>query len=140
MAFQPFENAEVNQAVADYLAVMAQNEDYKAGQLGMQAMSAFLLWATAADACESDLTRQCLVDQLAQVSEWTGGGMHAESDPGANLPTDCGIVLRLDGTSFVREHPDERGTYDCDPRYVVTVTGRVVDQANLDADRVSTPG
>ena len=53
MQFQPFENADAVEAVADYLAVMGQNDDAATGLLGMQSTSAFLLWATAAKACGS---------------------------------------------------------------------------------------
>jgi ABC-type branched-subunit amino acid transport system substrate-binding protein len=137
--FVPLEEADASPATAQYVDLV-ETSGGDVSQLGEQAASAFLLWATAAQACGSQLTSTCVMDHLAQVHSWTGGGLHAETDPGANLPTDCGIVLRLDGTSFVRDHPEGAGTYDCDPSYVVPVTGRVVDQANLDADRVSRPG
>jgi hypothetical protein len=118
MVFQPFENAEQNQAVADYLALMDQNEDYKAGQLGMQSMSAFLLWATAAKACESDLTRQCLVDQLAGVTEWTAGGMHATTNPAGNLPPKCAVLVAVKGGEFVQTAPEAAGEFECYEDYL----------------------
>ena len=69
MQFQPFENADAVPAVADYLAMMASDADAKTGLLGMQSTSAFLLWATAAKACGADLTRQCMVNELSQVTD-----------------------------------------------------------------------
>ena len=41
-----------------------------------------------------------------------------EGNPGENLPGDCGMVLKLKGTEFVRVVPEEPGTFDCDPSYV----------------------
>ena len=55
------------------------------------------------------------------------------------MPTDCGLVLKVEGTTYVRDHPDEVNTYDCDPSYVVKLSGAAVDAANLDADRISQP-
>jgi ABC-type branched-subunit amino acid transport system substrate-binding protein len=136
MAFQPFENADSNKAVADYLAVMAQNEDYKSGQLGMQSMSAFLLWATAADACESDLTRQCLVDQLSAVSEWTGGGMHATTDPGGNLPPKCAVLVQVKGGAFEQVAPAETGEFECYEDYLELPESSW--GVELNEDRIST--
>ena len=103
----------------------------------MQAASAFLLWAQAAQTCGSDLTSTCVMTELAKVTSWTGGGLHADTNPGENLPPQCGLVLKLDGTSYVQWYPQEQATYDCAPDYVVKVTGPVVDKANLDANRVS---
>ncbi len=137
--FTPLEEASSDPATQQYLDIVkAAGGDVN--QLGEQATSAFLLWATAARSCGSELTSACVMSYLSGVHSWTGGGLHAETDPGANMPTDCGLVLRLDGTSFVRDHPEGVGTYDCDPSYVVPVSGPVVDRVGLDADRHSSPG
>ncbi len=45
----------------------------KVSQLGQQAASSFLLWATEAKACGSNLTRQCMINNLsqgAQLDRW----------------------------------------------------------------------
>jgi ABC-type branched-subunit amino acid transport system substrate-binding protein len=117
MNFNTFENAEAAQAVADYLAVVEAN-DGKTGLLGMQAFSAFLLWAGAADACESDLTRQCLVDQLSQVTDWTGGGLHSNTNPGENLPAKCAILVQVQGGEFVQVAPEATGEFECYEDYL----------------------
>ena len=109
-------------------------------QLGQQATSAFLLWAGAAKECGSNLTSQCVLENIRKVTSWTGGGMHAETNPGSNKPPECGLVLKLEGQNYVQWYPETEGQYDCDPSYVVQVSGPVVDQANLDANRVSQPG
>ena len=137
-AYVPLDQADSNKAVQDYLDVV-KAVDGDVNQLGEQAASAFLLWAQAAKECGSDLTRQCVMDTLKKVTSWTGGGMHAEANPGENLPPECGLVLKLEGTKYVQFYPEEAGTYDCSPDYVKKVTGPVVDKANLDANRIAAP-
>jgi hypothetical protein len=136
--FTPLEEAGSDPATQQYIDIVKANGG-DISQLGEQATSAFLLWATAAQTCGSQLTSACVMDTLSAVHSWTGGGLHAETDPGANMPTDCGLVLKLDGPKFVRNYPEGAGTYDCSPDYVVKVTGRVADQAHLDANRISHP-
>ena len=110
--FQPFENADVVPAVADYLAVLEQTGGEE-GLLGMQSASAFLLWATVAKDCGSDLTRQCMVDGLAKVTEWTGGGLHGTSDPANNSPQECAILVSVSGDSYEQIQPAEKGEWYC---------------------------
>jgi ABC-type branched-subunit amino acid transport system substrate-binding protein len=136
LSYIPFEEADLNPATARYLELI-EAAGGRTSLLGMQSTSAFLLWATAAKACGSDLTRQCVLDELSSVTEWTGGGLHASGNPAENLPTDCGILVKLEGTTFVRSAPAEEGTYECDPSFASPVDGPVVERANLDANRVS---
>jgi Periplasmic binding protein len=136
-AFFPFEQADDHAATQQYLDIVEDNGG-DTSQLGEQATSAFLLWATAADACEADLTHECVLDELDQITSWDGGGLHAETNPGENLPPECGMLLKLDGTTWVQAFPEEEGEMDCDPEGSIELTGRVVDQAELDENRVST--
>jgi hypothetical protein len=48
------------------------------------------------------------------------------------------MILKLDGTTFVQASPEEEGEMVCNPDGVVPLSGRVVDQAELDENRVST--
>jgi len=64
--------------------------------------------------------------------------MHAETNPAENRPSDCAMLLKLDGTEWAQAAPEERGEFSCDESYVQPVSGRVVDQAQLNDDRVST--
>ena len=65
-------------------------------QLGQQAASAFLLWATAAKACGSTLTSDCVMDEAGQGHELDRRRPPRRDQPGANLPPDCGLVLKLE--------------------------------------------
>ena len=136
MAFIPFEERNYSPGVNDYLEIMEE----KGGEialLGMQAASAFLLWATAAKACGSDLTRSCVLEEAAKIDEWSGGGMHVASDPGVNEPPPCGIVIELVGTAYERIFPSEPGTYECNESWNAGFTNRWTDDAELDENRVS---
>jgi len=136
MAFIPFEERDVVKAVDDYLTIL-EEQGGLTSLLGMQATSSFLLWATAADACGVELTRDCVIEQIRGVTEWTGGGLHAPANPAENLPPACGLVLKLEGTEYVRVFPEEPGTFDCNDDYVVEVQTQWVEQAQLDENRVS---
>ena len=61
--------------------------------LGVQAWSAWLLFAEAAKACGSDLTRRCVYEHAKQIHDWTGGGLHAATDPGANRRRGCYLLI-----------------------------------------------
>ncbi len=138
MAFTPFEQAASNPATQQYVDLV-EADGNKPALLGAQATSAFLLWATAAKECGADLTRQCVLDNLAKITSWTGGGLHAETNPAENIPPACVMVLRMDGTTFVQDAPSNEGEFACNPAYVQKVTDiPAVTAAKLDADRKST--
>jgi hypothetical protein len=136
-AFEPIENADISPAVKAYVdAVKAVGG--ATDQLGEQAASAFLLWATEAQACGSTLTRQCMVNHLSQVHSWTGGGLHAVTDPGNNKPSDCGLIMKLTGSTWAQFYPTARGQYDCNPEYLFKITNPADYGTTLGPDRIST--
>lgn len=137
MVYIPFEEADVNPATKDYLDLLkASGGDIS--QLGMQATSSFLLWAQASSDCGAELTRACVLKNLADTHSWTGHGLHAEDDPGGNHPPKCTLLIRLKGTEYLRVAPEKRGTYACDDSWVAPVTGTpALAAAKLDANRIS---
>jgi ABC-type branched-subunit amino acid transport system substrate-binding protein len=135
-SYTPLEEASANPATQQYLDIM-KTYGGDVNQLGEQSASAFLLWATAAKACGSDVTRQCVGDELTKITSWDGGGMHAEANPGQNLPSQCGMILKMQGTSYVRVSPAGEATFTCDPAIAAKTSGPVLDRAKLDANRVS---
>jgi len=135
LAFQPLENTQVK-AVQDYLDVVHATGG-KVGLLGEQAVSSFLLWATAAKSCGSTLTRQCMINALAKVHTWTGGGINAPTDPGANLPASCGILVKLVGSTYSQFYPRTAGQFDCNDKYRFKVSQSAWG-TTLGADRIAT--
>jgi hypothetical protein len=125
--FHPFELAADNKATQDYLDLMAEyNPGGKVALLGVQAMSSYLLFARAATACGSDLTAECLIEQAAAETDWTGGGLHAKQTPGNDTPSACFLLLGLgaDGFSYNEDatQPTE-GLYNCEPDNVMALSG-----------------
>ena len=90
-------------------------------QLGAQATSSFLLWATAAKACGADVTRECVLERDRRRST---SGPAAASTPrptrATNMPPKCGMVLKLrapssSGSSPTRSAPWTAATTTCSP-------------------------
>ena len=125
LSYEPLEAAKVVPAVGQYLAIVKKYGGLSS-QLGEQATSSFLLWATQAKACGSDLTRQCMINKLSKVTSWTGGGLNASGNPSKNLPPNCGLLMKLQGTMWVQAYPKKLGTFDCSSKYIVQNTGSVV--------------
>jgi hypothetical protein len=137
LATVPFELASQVPAVKQYVDLV-NKAGGKVALLGEQAASAFLLWATGVKACGSNVTPKCVLDSAAQQKDWTGGGLHTATNPGSNDVPSCGILMRLQGSSFLKVAP--AGTlFDCDPRYLVKgITTTALTAAKLDANRIST--
>jgi hypothetical protein len=134
MSTLPFEATDKSKALQDYRSIV-EGAGGDISLLGANAANAFLLWATAADACGAELTRQCVMDELAQVHEWNGGGLAGTSDPGNNMPSECEVVMKLEGTAWVQVWPETLGELECDPDNVQPASGQVVDKVELGPDR-----
>ena len=137
MVFIPFEEADQNKATQDFIDVLDEAGNDKKTLLGMQAVSSFLLWATGAAACGSDLTRDCVLDEIRKITEWDGHGLHVTTNPGSNEAPTCGMLMELTGLGYQRALPEEPGTFDCDDRWNATVEIQAVIDAQLDENRVS---
>lgn len=137
MIFQPFENADKAPAVKKYLDLV-KADGGKTALLGMQSTSAFLLWATAAKACGSDLTRQCVMDEVSKVHEWTGGGLHTPTDPGGNMPAKCSLMVKVNGSKYEQIAPATAGEFFCPEGAVVKTDPEVWGGVKLNEDRIST--
>ncbi len=136
-AFIPFEEVADNKATQDYLDVV-EADGGDISLLGMQATSSFLFWAQAAADCGATLTRACVLENAAGINAWTAGGLHAETDPGGNHPPSCNMMIKLEGTGYVRVVPTEAATYECDPNWISKVEGvPALEPLNLDENRKS---
>ena len=139
MTYYPFEQADKVPAVAKYLEIVKANGG-STSLLGEQTSAAFMLWAQAAQACGSTLTRDCMMTTLAKVTNFDAGGLQSATNPGANMPGNCAMVLKMSGSKYEQILPTTVGTQGCDPKYLVKLTGPVVDRAKLDGNRISQAG
>ena len=67
-----------------------------------------------------------MINHLAKVTNWTGGGLNASGNPAKNIPPNCGLLMKLDNTKWVQAYPKKLGTFDCSSKYVVPNSGSVV--------------
>lgn len=120
-AYIPMEEADTHPATQLYLDNLDKTGGKKA-VLGLQSTSAWLLFATLAKACDqdNDLTRDCILKGAQEVTEWTGGGLHAPTSPATNEGAECFVVLQVKDGKFTRWTPTDED-FACDPDYVATV-------------------
>lgn len=77
----PTELADQNPPTQELIDVVAEvNPDATITGPFIQAWSAWMLFATSARDCGSDVTRRCVYDAAVANTEWDGGGLHAASD------------------------------------------------------------
>ncbi len=125
----PYELADQNPATKQYIGLLKQ---YAGGatprSLGINGFSAWLLFAESAKACGSNLTRTCVVDHAQSTKNWTGGGLHAPSQPGtASSPVnECFTLLQATPTGFTVNKSvtqPNNGIYNCSPANQVDLKG-----------------
>ncbi|MBV9952386.1 MAG: ABC transporter substrate-binding protein, partial [Acidimicrobiia bacterium] len=126
-AFVPFFDASKNPPTQQYLDLFKKYDPKGKAQalLALQSWSAWLLFATSAKKCGADLTRKCMYDNAKSVSDWTGGGIHAKTDPKSNDATECTTMLEATSTGFEvpKDFKTTDGFFACDPKYVAHLTG-----------------
>ena len=145
--YRPFEEADQSKAISDYLAMMeTYNPEGKIAGLGLQATSAYLLFATAANRCieanDGVLDRECVLAEASAVTDWTAGGLHTPTSPGTNEPPFCTTLLQVQDGTWTRLYPelgsadDDGNGFSCDPESNVELTGDYGDvNAGVDPNR-----
>ncbi|HEY8526151.1 MAG TPA: ABC transporter substrate-binding protein [Acidimicrobiales bacterium] len=123
----PFEMAAEVPALQDFLDLMEQyNPEGRVAFLGVQALSSLLLFATAANECGADLSRECVLEEARNMEGWTAGGLHAPQTPGNAEAGECSLLVHFTPDGFVQDtemaEPNE-GLYNCDPANVMELTG-----------------
>ena len=119
--------AEENPATQQYLDLFEElKPDGKSeALLGYNSFSSWLLFATAAKACGSDLTRRCVLEAAEGVTDWTGGGLHAPTDPSTGKGPRCSMVIEAspDGFAVPDDFEPTDGLFRCDEDSVVALEG-----------------
>jgi ABC-type branched-subunit amino acid transport system substrate-binding protein len=126
-SFWPFESAADNPTVRQAIALIKSAGNKPPDFAHLQALSAWLLWATAAKACGSELTTACVVAQAGALKDWTAGGLRAPVDThvGAGVLSTCFTLLKATAGGFVLDASVTRPNKDifnCDPSNVVAAT------------------
>ncbi|MDZ7676424.1 MAG: ABC transporter substrate-binding protein [Acidimicrobiales bacterium] len=116
----PFFEADENPATQRYIDTV-EAIDGKIATLGAQSTSAWLLFAQAVKECDlaNELSRSCVLETAAAVSDWDAGGLHAPTNPSENVASECVVVLQVVEGEFTRWAPDDG--YYCDEENVVDI-------------------
>jgi hypothetical protein len=128
-AFYPFldpDQAQENEATSQYLELLERYDPGgKVANLGAQGLSAWLLFAVAANECGVDLTRDCVFEKIGEITEWSGGGMHAPQDLSTEDASNCYALLEAQGGAFVLDEGIEPtdSIYNCADGNVTELTG-----------------
>lgn len=124
--FVPFEGIAQNPALQTYEALFKK---YKPSgkshaSLGLNSMSAWLMFAEAAKKCIDGLTRKCVYDAAHAITKWDAGGMAAPSDPSTSTPSNCTVTVEAtpDGFKTIKWHANQ-GIFNCDPANLVDLKG-----------------
>jgi hypothetical protein len=115
----PFEEADQNPLLQEYLD-LAEAGDYKVDSLGFQAFIAGLalgdvIQAIADEQGPNAITRQAVLDGLANLDDYEAHGLTGPTDIGARQNSGCTVLLQARGGTFVRVFPEEPGTFNCEP-------------------------
>jgi ABC-type branched-subunit amino acid transport system substrate-binding protein len=138
MAVVPFEEADKNPGIKQYVDLMSKSSGSKQGLLGVQSFGSFLLFATGVKACGSTVTAKCVLAEIDKLKDWTAGGMQTPTTPGVNATPACGILLKMTGAKYDRVAPTDK-VFDCQDKYALKgLTTKALTEAKLGPDRVST--
>jgi hypothetical protein len=125
----PFELADKYPAMQKYIGLLNKYvPNAKPKSLGISSFSAWLLWAEAAKACGSQLTRTCVMDKAGATTNWTGGGLHAPQKPGnATIGgSQCFVALKATPSGFVVDSTitkPNNDIFNCDPANAFDLPG-----------------
>ncbi len=118
----PFEEADTNAALAAYVDNVADGKiDYN----GIQSWQAGIAFQQAVNQIVKDqgpnaITRATLLDALRSIEDFTADGISGARR--LTAPNPCFVMVQVQDGAFVRVWPEERGTLDCDPDNLGTVS------------------
>ena len=131
----PFEQAAKSSAIGQYLAAFQQYKPNGKSHtyLGVNAWSAWLLFAKAASSCGNNLTRTCFYNAAKKIDRWTGGGLHSVTNPGAGTSSQCFASLKATpkGFTLMTDTKANQGIYNCGPKNIFTLTDNVGAETTL---------
>jgi ABC-type branched-subunit amino acid transport system substrate-binding protein len=120
--FLPFEEKDTNAALNAYVTTVADGKiDYNGAQ-SWQAAIAFqqAVNQIVADQGPNAITRANLLTALNSIKDFTADGMTGPHALAAVNP--CFVMMQVKDGAFTRVWPEEKGTLDCDPANLGTVT------------------
>jgi hypothetical protein len=122
MQFLPFEEADTNKEATAYVESVGRD---KVDSFGAQAWQAAVLFKQVVDKIVDDhgpngITRARMLEVLRNTTRFDANGWMGPKDPRGI--SDCFVLLQIRNGAFTRVHPARRGTLDCNPANIVTIT------------------
>jgi hypothetical protein len=117
----PVEKASSNPATQQLVSLFSQYASGSPVTLpAVQSFAEWLLFATSAETCGSNLTRKCIYDAATSQASWTAGGLIAPSSLAANAsPTNCFNVEKATTSGWQpADINPNNGTYRCGGPFV----------------------
>jgi ABC-type branched-subunit amino acid transport system substrate-binding protein len=107
------EEAEGNEEMSRYLEWLEKEvPGARPDIFGIYSWSAGLLFVEALKAAGENPSREAVLEELKNIHQWDGNGLHAPADPGNATPPSCFLYVTVEDGEFVREYPDEG--FDCE--------------------------
>ncbi len=124
MQFLPFNETDSNEELATFIDAMGDPfppswaaNAWVAGRLFEEAVTAIV-----AESGPNGLTREALLAQLATVESFDANGWYGTLDYTAEASiSSCYVLLQVQDGEYVRVHPEEPGTLDCDEGNLLAV-------------------
>ena len=121
LAQLPFDEADTNENLEAMVGSVADLDGF-----GSMAWVSGLLFQQAAEQIVEEhgpngLTRANLLTALNGIHDFDAGGIIGPTDIAAHRGSGCLVVMQIENGEFVRVHPEEPGTLDCDEENLVTV-------------------
>jgi hypothetical protein len=124
-AFLPFydpREQKANRMLAKFVRYTGMD---KVDGFGVYAWSAAVAFRDAVNATVrahgvNGLTRAHLLAALNNIHKFSADGMLAPIDLAGRKTTNCHVLTQVRNGSFVRVQPTKPGTFDCNPKYLIT--------------------
>jgi len=118
----PFEEADTNEELEAYVSSVGSPAAF-----GLNAWASGVMFEDAVNTLVeangvNGITRQSLLDQLSTVTAFDAHGMIGVTNPAEKESGPCFVILQIQDGAFVRVHPAERGTLDCENANIQTLT------------------
>jgi ABC-type branched-subunit amino acid transport system substrate-binding protein len=122
MQFLPFEEADTNAEATAYVNGVGASKVDSFGAQAWQAGGAFkqAVDDIVAKSGPNAITRASILDALKNMKNFTDNGFMGEKDLRGASP--CYVLMQIQSGKFVRVFPTKRGTLDCSPSNLATVT------------------
>jgi hypothetical protein len=124
MPFLPFDETDSNEELATFIEYMGN--DFPASWAANAWASGLVFEQVIADIMETEgpngITSEAILAGLDNITEFDANGWFGEVNVAGRQGSPCFVLLQVQDGEFVRVHPTEPGTLDCDAE-VSEITG-----------------